>query len=111
MTPQEQLNALRERAAKEGKLNKLQEAVFTIAEQLIKPSEMPWIKAKDLKPGAKFTRKLTSGLYLRVTPAGPILNSSMVQEVLADGKIFVVNLGASRTSFFFIKGDEDVQYV
>jgi len=78
-------------------------------EQDFKKSLAEWFPASQTATQRKFQRRSAVGVYYRLRPAGPILNSGMVQELLADGKIFVHNVNSG--SMFFIKGTEEVRYV
>ena len=67
---------------------------------------VPTLQARDMKFGQLFRRKGLTGTFLRVRPVSYLLNSTLVSESLANGKVLIVN--PENGSCFFITGDEEV---
>lgn len=65
------------------------------------------IPAADTKWGRLFTRVKDGKTYMRVRPMSYLLNSTLVQETLNEGKLFVVEVASGDLKI--LPKDEEVR--
>ena len=81
---------------------------LSIPQAVVINPDPPIFYANSIPFGFRFKRKGESlSTYLRARPVSFLLNSTLVSESLATGKVLTVNIETG--SCFFIKGDEEVQ--